>query len=77
MIYLFPQRKAKLFNGQIVKEGDLIKFVDSDGKTQTGKIERRKYNATHSDTGKQLMKRTLFFRNITFEISDYKNAELV
>jgi len=73
---IFKQRKAKLFNGQIVREGDLIRFVDSDGMKCVGKIERRKFNCTHVDSGDKLKKGTLFFWNNGFNIADYKNAEL-
>jgi len=35
----FKQRSAKLFNGQKVKQGDKVKFVNSDGRECIGTIE--------------------------------------
>ena len=57
----FKQRKAKLYNGQIVKEGDTVSFINSDNKKNISKIKRRKDG-------------TLFFWNSRFEIQDYTNA---
>ena len=73
---LFRQRKAKLFNGEIVKENDLVRFINSDGMKCVGRIERRKFASPHNDTGKYFRKGTLFFWNSGFDITDYKNAEI-
>jgi hypothetical protein len=59
----FKQRTARLYNGQRVKEGDRVKFVNSDGVTCIGTIQRDVNN----------LKR-LFFWNNGFDITDYKNA---
>jgi hypothetical protein len=61
---LFQQRKAFLFNGEEVKEGDEVSFVNSDGKECIDKIRRRKDG-------------TLFFWNNQFEIKDYQNARKI
>ena len=74
---LFKQRKTKLFNGTDVKEGDKITFINSDGERCEGLIQRRKFEATHNDTGERLKKGTLFFWNIGFNVSDYRNALIV
>ncbi len=71
---LFKKRKIKLHNGTEVKEGDKIVFINSDLKRCEGKIKRRKFDVVHIDSGKKLKKGTLFFWNIGFNISDYKNA---
>lgn len=61
---LFQQRKTFLFNGEEVKEGDEVSFVNSDGEECIDKIRRR-------DDG------TLFFWNNQFEIKDYQNARKI
>jgi hypothetical protein len=60
---LFKQRKARLSNGQIVREGDLVEFTNSDGEICRGRIERDVNNP-----------KRLFFWNNTFDIADYKSA---
>ncbi|MCW3808080.1 hypothetical protein [Plebeiibacterium marinum] len=74
---LFKQIKTKLYDGTVVKEGDKVAFVNSDGESCEGLIERRQFDATHMDTGEKLKKGTLFFWNIGFNVSDYRNAFLV
>lgn len=54
-------RKTSLYNGQIVREGDFVSFINSDKKVCTDKIKRR------SDG-------TLFFWNSSFDIIEYTNA---
>ena len=56
-------RTAKLFNGDTVKEGDMVSFVNSDGKKCTTTIE---YDESRD---------RLYFWNIVFEITEYKNAK--
>jgi hypothetical protein len=75
MISLF--KKTKLANGKEVKEGDLVYFINSDGVRCEKAIEKRKFNCIHQDTGEKLRKGSLFFWNIGFKPSDYKNADLV
>jgi len=60
---LFKQRKARLANGQTVREGDLVEFTNSDGEICRGRIERDANNP-----------KRLFFWNNKFEIADYKSA---
>jgi hypothetical protein len=60
---LFKPRKARLANGQTVREGDLVEFTNSDGEICRGRIERDVNNP-----------KRLFFWNNTFEIADYKSA---
>jgi hypothetical protein len=67
------QKTTILYNGQKVKEGDLVYFTNSDGVRCEGKIQRRLFDCIHSDTKEKLKKGTLFFWNNTFKISDYKN----
>ena len=54
------------------KEGDRVYFINSDGETCEGVIERRLFDCVHSDTKECLKKGTLFFWNNSFEPSDYK-----
>ena len=58
------QRKAKLYNGQIVREGDKISFINSDGCLCIDIIKRRD-------------DKTLYFWNSRFDITDYRNAKKV
>ena len=60
---IFKQRKAKLYNGTTVQEGDKVMFVNSDGEECVGRIERDCNN----------LKR-LFFWNSRYDIADYKTA---
>ena len=74
---LFGQKTATLRNGQTVKEGDAIKFIDSDKVERLCKVERRKFETIHCETGKILKKNTLFIINSGFNLEDYYSAELV
>ena len=58
------QRKSKLYNGQIVIEGDQVSFIDSDGYLRIGTINCRD-------------DKTLYFWNSRFDITDYRNAKKV
>jgi len=62
----FKQRTAKLFNGQKVKQGDKVKFVNSDGKECSGTIE---YDINNP--------KRLFFFNNAFNIKDFQNASKI
>jgi hypothetical protein len=73
---IFKQRKTKLFNGTIVREGNLVRFINSDGMKCVGKIERRKFATPYNETGEYFRKGTLFFWNNGFDITDYRNAEI-
>ena len=66
MIKLFKKRKAKLFNGQTVREGDMVEFTNSDGEICRDIVQRDINNP-----------KRLFFWNNTAEISDYKSARKV
>ena len=77
MLNLFKQRKVKLHNGTEVKIGDKIAFINSDGERCEGLIQRREFESTHNVTGEKLKKGTLFFWNIGFSVSDYRNAFIV
>jgi hypothetical protein len=70
---LFKQRKTTLYNGQKVKEGDKVYFINSDGVKCEGLIERRLFDCVHSDTNERLKKGTLFFWNNSFKPSDYRS----
>ena len=61
----FKQRSAKLHNGQKVRVGDTVSFINSDGEKCTGKIE---YDINNP--------KRLFFWNNAYEIEDYHNAVL-
>lgn len=74
---LFKQRKTKLHNGTEVKEGDKVAFINSDGERCEGLIQRRLFESIHKDTGEKLKKGTLFYWNIGFNVSDYRNAFIV
>jgi len=63
---IFKQRSAKLFNGQKVKQGDEVKFVNSDGRKCIGTIE---YDVNNP--------KRLFFFNNTYNVEDYTNAEKI
>ena len=60
---LFKQRTARLHSGQRIKEGDRVKFVNSDGVTCIGRVQRDMNNP-----------KRLFFWNNSFDIADYKDA---
>ena len=64
---IFKQRKAKLYNGQTVRSGDKVSFVNSDGKECVGEI---KYDVHNNP-------KRLFFWNNSCEIIDYRNAKKV
>ena len=55
------KRYGRLANGQKVKEGDLVAFINSDGERCEDVIRKRKDG-------------TLYFWNCNFEITDYKSA---
>lgn len=74
---LFKQKKTKLYNGTVVKEGDKVAFINSDGERCEGLIMRRQFDILHQDTGEKLKKGTLFFWNMGFNVSDYRNAFIV
>jgi len=76
MLNIFQERKTKLANGQNVREGDLVHYYNSDHKKVESLIQRRKFKATHQETGKILKEGTLFFWNIGFSITDYKSLTL-
>ncbi len=61
---MVADRSAFLSNGDRVKEGDAVKFTNSDGEICMDIIRRR-------DDG------TLYFWNTGFKIIDYINAEKV
>lgn len=74
---LFSQRKTKLHNGTVAREGDKVAFINSDGERCEDLIKRRQYNTIHQNTGEKLKKGTLFFWNVGFNVSDYRNAFIV
>ena len=73
MFRLFKEKTITLANGQKVKEGDKVHFINSDGVKCEGVIKRRLFDCTHSDTKEKLKKGTLYFWNNTFMPSDYKS----
>ena len=62
----FKQRSAKLYNGQKVKPGDKVRFINSDGEECVDII---RYDINNPNR--------LFFWNNAFEITDYRNAERI
>ena len=60
----FRQRKAKLYNGDVVREGNLVSFIDSDHIERVGRISRRP-------------DKSLYFYNIDRDIKDYQNAKRI
>jgi len=62
----FKQRSAKLFNGEKVKSGDKVSFIDSDGIQRIGTVQ---YDVNNP--------KRLFFWNNSFDIKDYRNAKKV
>lgn len=72
MFGLFKEKTITLANGQKVKEGDKVHFINSDGVKCEGMIERRLFDCIHSDRKEKLKKGTLFFWNNSFNPSDYK-----
>lgn len=62
----FKQRKATLANGDTVREGDTVEFINSDGEACRDKIRRDINNP-----------KRLFFWNNSAEISDYKSARRI
>lgn len=63
MMGSFKQRSARLYNGQKVKVGDRVSFVNSDGEKQ---IDTVQYSVNNP--------KKLFFWNDKFEIKCYQNA---
>jgi len=59
---IFKQRKATLYNGEVVKFGDKVSFINSDKVKIYGIIKRRKDG-------------TLFFHNNCFDIKEYRNLK--
>lgn len=59
---LFRQKTVKLCNGDIVRYGDKVQFIDSDGDVRRGVVGR------HYKTGK------LYIFNNTFPVTAYKSA---
>ena len=74
---IFKQTETTLFNGKIVKEGDRVSFVDSDGCKRDGIIRRREFDRIHADTKEVLKKGTLYYLNNSFNPCDYKTADVV
>ena len=60
MFGLFKEKTITLANGQKVKEGDKVYFINSDGVKCEGVIERRLFDCTHSDTKVKIMIKRLF-----------------
>ena len=60
----FNQRTAKLYNCDVVVEGNLVSFIDSDHIERVGRISRRP-------------DKTLYFYNIDRDIKDYQNAKRI
>jgi len=60
----FKQRSTQLFNGDKVKPGDKVSFINSDGEENIGTI---KYDVNNP--------KRLFFWNNRFDIKDYRNAK--
>lgn len=89
MFNLFKQKKALLYNGKKVKEGDKVFFINSDGVRCEGVIERRKFDVKlesphygtlrSKDPHKEtiLKKGSLFFWNDGFLIQDYVGLDVV
>ena len=73
---LFNFKKTKLFNGKTIKEGDSVYLIDSDNIRRKFTVKKRESHWIHSETGKKLKKGTLFFCNIAYEPTDYKNADI-
>ncbi len=62
----FKQRSARLYNGQKVRHGDTVKYIDSDGLECVGTIQ---YDANNPNR--------LIFWNNNFDIKDYRSAVLI
>jgi hypothetical protein len=65
-VHIKKQRVYHLYNGDEVKEGDKVSFINSDGVECVGKIQGDVNNHGR-----------LFFWNNQFDITDYRNARLV
>lgn len=65
ILSLFKQRRAALFDGTIVMEGDVVEFTNSDGDVCRDTIKRNINN------------NKLYFWNNTANISDYKSARKI
>jgi len=70
-------KTTKLFNKTIVKEGDLIEWVDSDGNKHQDLIKIRTKDVLHGETGKTLKAGTLYMHNVIFNPCDYYIAKLI
>lgn len=80
------QRKAKLYNGEVVREGDIVEYTDSDGNTLRLSVLVRKHDynryyklESFKKDGDQisLRKGTLYIGNPHYQITDYINARKV
>ena len=61
---IFKQRKAALCNGEVVRFGDMVSFISSDGVEIKGNIGRRPDG-------------TLYFHNTRWEIKDYPTLKKI
>ena len=59
-----PSRSVKLLNGQTVRKGTRVRYINSDGEEVI-------------DTIKVNKKGFLYFWNADYNINDYKNIEIV
>ena len=70
------KKTTKLFNGEVVKDGDYVRFLSSDSEFINCQVKKRICDNIHCETGKKMKKGSLYIHNQYFDIKDYRNAEL-
>ena len=74
--HTFSYKFTTLYNYDIVKNGDYVRFLSSDGEYINCQVKERICDNIHCETGKVMKKGSLYIHNQFFDIKDYRNAEL-
>ena len=74
--HTFSYQFTTLYNYDIVKNGDYVRFLSSDGEYINCQVKERISDVIHCETGKIMKKGSLYIHNQFFDIKDYRNAEL-
>lgn len=74
--HTISQNFTTLFNYDIVKNGDYVRFLSSDGVYINCQVKKRICDNIHCETGIIMKKGSLYIHNQFFDIKDYRNAEL-
>ena len=74
--HTFSHKFTTLYNYDIVKNGDYVRFLSSDGEYINCQVKERVCDNIHCETGNVMKKGSLYIHNQFFDIKDYRNAEL-